>query len=123
WRQVPGFSTVLVVLLSCTLLASYTYKEAWKNVVTGYFYHAIQVDRQKILLTAKERHQRSATIMPYATALEEKARQFFPHGMPVTVRELLNDRPAFLYHVNIWELPGNYLYRYYQLDSVVVKQF
>ncbi|HVW59419.1 MAG TPA: hypothetical protein VHC48_05270 [Puia sp.] len=123
WRHVPGVSTVLVGLLSCTLLASYTYKEAWKNVVTGYFYHAIQVDRQKVLLTARERHQRSATIIPYAAALEEKARQFFPHGIPVTVRELLNDQPAFLYHVNVWELPGNYLYRYYQLDSVVVKQF
>ena len=116
-------SALLVILLSCALLANYNYKEAWKNVIMGYFYHAIQVDRQKILLSARENHLRSATVPSYAVALEEKVRQVFPHGAPVTVQRLLRDRPTLLCFDNEAEEPlGGYL-RYYRLDSIVVKQF
>ncbi len=118
-----SFSTLLVVLLSCTLLANYNYKEAWKNVAIGYFYHAIQADRQKVLLSAREHHQRSVTITPYAVALDKKIRQVFPHGAPVTVLRVLKDRPTFLYYDNVEELPANYLSGYYHLDSLVMKQF
>lgn len=114
-------SRLLVVLLSCALLANYNYKEAWKNVITGYFYHAIQTDRQKILLSARENHQRSAVITPYTSALEEKVRRVFPRGAPVTVQRLLKDRPTMLYYDNEAEEPPRvYLLRHYQLDSVVV---
>jgi hypothetical protein len=116
-------STLLVVLLSCALLASYNYKEAWKNVATGYFYHAIQADRQKVFLSARERHQRSATITPYAVALDEKIRRVFPHGVQVTVQRLLKERPTYLYFENVEELSARNLSEYYHLDSLILKQF
>jgi len=92
-------------------------------VITGYFYHAIQEDRQKALLSAAERRQ-PAIITPYAVALEDKVRQFFPHGAPVTVQLLLKDRPTLLYYDNeAEESPQDYFLRYYRLDSIGMKQF
>lgn len=120
-RFVPG---LLVVLLCTALLANYNYKEAWKNVLTGYFYHAIQVDRDVVLSSARAAGQRQAEIRPYETALSEKVRRFFPHGAPVTVQRWLQERPTYLYFDNEAEEPPRaYLLNYYQLDTVVIRQF
>ena len=117
-------SRLLLVLLCSALLASYNYKEAWKNVMTGYFYHAIQVDRDAVLSSARAAHQRQAEIRPYSAALSDKVRDLFPHGAPVTVQRWLQERPTYLYFDNEAEEPPRaYLLNYYQLDTVIVRQF
>jgi hypothetical protein len=116
-----NLSTLIVVGTACGLLASYNYKEAWKNVITGYFYHAIQMDRQKILETAHSRHERVAVVTPYAAALEEKVRKVFPHGAPATLKHWLEDRPTLLSFDNEAEDPRNFLLPHYQLDSILVR--
>ncbi|MBN8851490.1 MAG: hypothetical protein BGO55_04225 [Sphingobacteriales bacterium 50-39] len=115
-------STLIIVVLTCGLLASYNYKEAWKNVITGYFYHAIQKDRQKIFEAARERHERVTTILSYEAALDEKVRQLFPHGAPVTLQRWLAARPTLLYFDNEAEdHTGPYLRQFYGLDSILVR--
>jgi len=119
---VKYLSTLCIVVIACGLLASYNYKEAWKSALSGYFYHSIQKDRQRIFETARERHERVATITPYQTALDEKVRQLFPHGAPVTLQHWLEQRPTLLYFDNEAEdQSGRYLIRYYGLDSVLVR--
>ncbi|HVU55640.1 MAG TPA: DUF6056 family protein [Puia sp.] len=116
-----NLSTLIVVGIVCGLLASYNYKEAWKNVITGYFYHAIQIDRRKILETAHSRHERVAVVTPYAMALEEKLREIFPHGAPATLKYWLEDRPTLISFDNEAEDPRNFLLPHYQLDSILVR--
>ena len=73
-------------------------------------------------MAARERHERVATITPYAVALDEKIRQLFPHGAPVTLRHWLEERPTLLYFDNEAEdHTGAYLRGYYQLDSILVR--
>jgi len=119
---VRHLSTLVIVVTACGLLACYNYKEAWKNVITGYFYHSIQTDRQQIFMAARERHERVATIPSYEAALNEKVRQLFPHGAPVTLQHWLEQRPTLLYFDNEAEdHSGRYLIRYYGLDSILVQ--
>lgn len=116
-----NLSTLVVVGIICGLLASYHYKEAWKNVITGYFYHAIQMDRRKILETAHARHERVAIVPPYAMALEEKVREVFPHGAPATLQHWLEERPSLISFDNEAEDPRNFLLPHYHLDSILVQ--
>jgi hypothetical protein len=118
---VKHLSMTAIVLIGCGLLISPNYKEAWKNVITGYFYHAIQTDRQKVFLDAQEHHERAAVIMPYDVALDEKIRQLFPHGVPVTLRHWLEEHPTLLHFDNEAEVRRNFLLPYYQLDSISVR--
>jgi hypothetical protein len=119
---VKHLSTLVIIVIACGLLASYNYKEAWKNVITGYFYHAIQSDRRQIFMAARDRHERVATITPYASALDAKVREVFPHGAPATLRRWLEERPTLLYFDNEAEdHTGRYLIRYYGFDSVLVR--
>ena len=73
-------------------------------------------------MAARERHERVATIPSYEAALNEKVRQLFPHGAPVTLQHWLEQRPTLLYFDNEAEdHSGRYLIRYYGLDSILVQ--
>ena len=106
------------------MLVCNIYKESWKNVITGYFYHAIQTDRRKIFTDARDRHDRVVRIKPYDAVLYEKVQQVFPKGAPATLRRLLEERPTLIYFDKGAEsrtyLQG-FLLHYYQLDSIVVQ--
>ncbi|MBN8853021.1 MAG: hypothetical protein J0H07_14280 [Sphingobacteriales bacterium] len=119
---VKHLSTLIIVVIACGLLASYNYKEAWKNVFSGYFYHSIQTDRQQIFEAAHQRHEHVATITSYEAALDEKVRRLFPQGAPVTLQHWLEQRPTLLYFDNEAEdHTGKYLLQYYGLDSILVR--
>jgi hypothetical protein len=121
---VKYLSTVFIVLTCCGLLACSNYKESWRNVIAGYFYHAIQTDRQKIFVNAQKNHQHVATITPYKVALNEKLRQIFPKWTPVTLQRLLEAPPNMLLFDNTAEDHGPlgaFKLKYYQLDSIVVE--
>ncbi|HVV06046.1 MAG TPA: hypothetical protein VHC96_17560 [Puia sp.] len=67
----PVSRPLVIVVIACGLLASYNYKEAWKNFFSGCFYHSLQKDRR-----------------------------LFPHGASVTLRRWLEERPTLLYFDN-----------------------
>jgi len=121
---VKHLSVLMIALICCGLLVCNIYRESWKNVITGYFYHAIQTDRQKIFTAAREHHERVAVIKPYETALSEKVQQIFPNGAPATFLQLLEERPTLLYFDNEAEKRTplqRFLLGYYQLDSIVLQ--
>jgi hypothetical protein len=121
---VKHLSALAIVLICFGLLVCNIYKESWKNVITGYFYHAIQTDRRKIFTEAREHHERVATIKPYDAALNEKLQQVFPKGAPATLKRLLEERPTLLYFDKGAENRSPlqaFLLGYYQLDSIVVQ--
>lgn len=128
--KVPGkvfmymnrFSSVTIILLICGLLASTSYLESWKSVVSGYFYHAVIEDRQALLLKAKENNQRVVAIKPYPAALQEKIHQVFPHGTFVTVNKILLEPPRALFYINEAENPSKSYLDYYGLDSIIVEK-
>ena len=118
-RQV---SKLIIIIIGCGLLASDKYKEAWGNVLSGYFYHSIQQERRQVFESARLKNERVATISSYESALEEKIRKVFPHGAPVTLKRWLIERPSLLYFDNEAEdHSGKYLLQYYGLDSIRVE--
>ncbi|HEX9511367.1 MAG TPA: DUF6056 family protein [Puia sp.] len=115
-------SPVALIILSGALIASANYMEAWKSVLSGYFYHAIMEDRERLLQTAKANHQRTVTIDPYEEALKKKIRQVFPHGIFETVNGILRERPTAIYYYNEAEDPSRTYLDYYGLDKILISQ-
>lgn len=113
-------SLLVLLILSGGLMASASYLEAWKSVFSGYFYHAVMEDRERLLQTAKANHQRTVTIDPYEVALKKKICQVFPHGIFETVNEVLQERPAAIYYYNEAEAPSRTYLDYYGLDKILI---
>jgi hypothetical protein len=118
--KIPSYA--LIIVLGCGLIASVNYIEAWKSVFSGYFYHAVMEDRQQLMLTAKENHQRIITIKPYGEALKEKIHQTFPNGVFATVHELLLTPPQYIFYLNEAEVPSREYLNYYRLDRIIVEK-
>ncbi|HEY4061923.1 MAG TPA: hypothetical protein VGM30_08475 [Puia sp.] len=114
-------SPVLVIILIAGMLASDSFPEAWRNDLSGYFYHSIQRDRLQKMEEAGQNHQKTVVLQPYNEALQEKIHRVFPHGTFATVRTLLEERPSFLFYLKDPDRIDPMPLYYYSLDSVTVK--
>jgi hypothetical protein len=114
-------SPVLVIILIAGMLASDSFPEAWRNDLSGYFYHSIQRDRLQKMEEAGQNHQKTVVFQPYNEALQEKIHRVFPHGTFATVRTLLEERPSFLFYLKDPDRIDPMPLYYYSLDSVTVK--
>ncbi len=114
-------SAVIAVLLVAGLFASDSEIAAWKSVFSGYFYHSVAADRRQQLEKAAEEHQKAVVLEPFDKARLEKVRESFPHGVFVTVQEMLEERPVFLFRGIDLDRPDPRLRYYYNLDSVIIK--
>jgi hypothetical protein len=111
----------LAVLIAVTL-ASVNYLSAWKSVVSGYFYHAVLADRDRQLRAAQVEHRHSVTLIPYDTALQEKVRQTFPHGIFESVHALLLQKPPLLFYYDGAAAGDPGYAHFYGLDSIILRQ-
>ena len=118
----PGFSPALpLALLISVMLASVTYVEAWKSVVSGYFYHAVVKDRDLRLKTAAREHRHTAVVPSYDVAWKAKIDQVFPHGVFETVHQVLLQKPTLLMYYD-GAATGDAAYaHFYGLDSIIVQ--
>jgi hypothetical protein len=115
-------ATLRLIVLVAVMLASVNYSAAWKSVVSGYFYHAVLSQRDRQLTTSQEEHRRSVGLLVYDSALEEKIRATFPHGVFSTVHAVLLEKPPLL---PFYDGAGNedpaYLY-FYGLDTIILRR-
>ena len=113
-------ATFITGALICALLANASYVEAWKSVLNGYFYHAIQKDRGQLLSAAKADDLRVVTLPSYEDALQKKINELFPHGVPRTMNDWLHEKPVTLYYWDDAEDPTVQFLHYYDLDSIKI---
>jgi len=113
----PVLLTGVLVLL---LFASVNYRDAWKTVLSGYFYHAVAVDRDRHLTAAGRRHDGVAIVPAYAEAVEDKIHQVFPHGIFESVNSLLLERPPLFYYYDGAAGKDRAYRLYYGLDSIII---
>ncbi len=124
----PYFTTLRLAhsaqaaILVALLMASVNYWEAWKSVFSGYFYHAVLIDRDRQLRAAAEHHSKTGTLAPYDEALKGKIRQTFPHGIFGSVNTILLEKPSLLYFYNGAEAQDQRYLKYYGLDSIIIKK-
>jgi hypothetical protein len=111
----------LGVLIAVTL-SSTNYLEAWETVFSGYFYHAVLSDRDRLLKTAAVEHQHSATVLAYDAALQEKINAAFPHGVFKNVQTILQEKPAMLYYFDGAGSGDRSYAHFYGLDSIILRQ-
>jgi len=112
---------LLTGLLTVLLLASVNYRDAWKTVVSGYFYHAVQVDRDRRLTEAGRQHEGTVTLPDYQEAEEDRIHEAFPHGVFETVHSLLLERPPLIYYYDGAATRDPAYRLYYGLDSIIVR--
>ena len=115
-----GLPAALLVVL---LLASTNYRDAWKTVLSGYFYHAVFVDRDRQLSQAVDRHHPVVvTLSTYPVAVEEKISQVFPHGIFETMHTLLLEKPPLMYIDDGAAAQHSAYWVYYGVDSILIKK-
>lgn len=114
----PG---IRLALLVCVLLASTNYGEAWKSVLSGYFYHAVMADRSRQLRAAAKEHRHSAIVLSYDAALNQEIDRAFPHGTFRTVRDLALQKPALLFFYDGAGTGDPAYAHFYGLDSIIVR--
>ena len=114
-------SSAFVVLLVAGLFASDNLAEAVKSVFSGYFYHSVVKDRREKMEEAEKEHQKTVVLEPFDEARQNKIRQVFPHGIFVTVKDMLEERPVFLFREIDCNAPDPGWRGYYHLDSIAVK--
>jgi hypothetical protein len=117
-KPAPTALSVMIVLL---LLASTSYRDAWKTVLSGYFRHAVLQDRARQLSHAGERHQRVVTVRSYPEAIEDKIREKFPLGLPETLHSQILEKPPLMYPYDGTAAQNLKVYcQYYGIDSIIV---
>ncbi len=112
-----GLGVMIAVIMSST-----NYLEAWKTVFSGYFYHAVLTDRDRLLRAAAVEHRHSAIVVAYDAALQEKINAVFPHGVFKTVQTILQERPAMLYYFDGAGSGDRGYAHFYGLDSIILRQ-
>ena len=117
----PSRTIQLVVVVAVTL-ASSNYLAAWKSVVSGYFHHAVLADRDRQLQDAREAHRHSAVLVTYDSALQEKIRQAFPHGIFESVHDILLQKPPLLIYYDGAGIGDPSYAHFYGLDSIILRQ-
>lgn len=115
----PALLTAMAAIL---LLASVNYRDAWKTVLSGYFYHAVYADRDRQLAADGRRHLGTSLVLSYQEAREDKIRQVFPHGIFETVHTLLLEKPPLIYYYDGAATRDRAYCLYYGLDSILVKK-
>jgi len=119
-QMVPERRVKLAVFVIC-LLASVNYAEAWKSVASGYFYHAVMMDRDRVLKNAAAEHRRVAVIRSYDAALRDRIDRAFPHGVFTTVHALLVQKPSLLFFYDGAGAGDRAYAHFYGLDSIIVR--
>jgi hypothetical protein len=114
-------SSAFAILLVAGLFASDSLVDAWKSVFSGYFYYSVVKDRREKMEVAEKEHQKTVVLEPFDEARQNKIRQVFPHGVFVTAKEMLEERPAFLFREIDCNAPDPGWRGYYHLDSIAVK--
>ena len=123
WASIPRLSPALGLgVLIAVTLSSTNYLEAWKTVFSGYFYHAVLSDRDRLLRAAAVEHQHSAVVLTYDAALQEKINAVFPHGVFKNVQTLLLEKPAMLYYFDGAGSGDRGYVHFYGLDSIILRQ-
>jgi hypothetical protein len=121
--SIPRLSPALGLgVLIAVTLSSTNYLEAWKTVFSGYFYHAVLSERDRLLRTAADEHQHSAVVLTYDAALQEKINVVFPHGVFKNVQTLLQEKPELLYYFDGAGNGDRGYAHFYGLDSIIVRQ-
>jgi hypothetical protein len=120
---IPRLSPALGLgILIAVTLSSTNYLAAWKTVFSGYFYHAVLADRDRLLRTAAVEHQHSAIVLAYDAALQEKIDAVFPRGVFKSVQTILQDKPALLYFFDGAGSGDRGYAQFYGLDSIILRQ-
>ena len=120
---IPRLSPALGIgVLIAVTLSSTNYLEAWKTVFSGYFYHAVLSDRDRLLRTAAIQHQHSAVVLTYDAALQEKIDAVFPHGVFKNVQTILQEKPAMLYYFDGAGSGDRGYAHFYGLDTIILRQ-
>ena len=114
-------STALVIVLVVGLMASDSFPEAWRNDLSGYFYHSVETARIRKMEEARTNRQKVIVLLPYDETLQEEIHRVFPHGTFKTMMLLLKERPSFLFRGKDPDLIDPMRRYYYNLDSVTVK--
>jgi hypothetical protein len=121
--SIPRLSPALGLgVLIAVTLSSTNYLEAWKTVFSGYFYHAVLSDRDRLLRTAAIQHQHSAVVLTYDAALQEKIDAVFPHGVFKNVQTILQEKPAMLYYFDGVGSGDRGYAHFYGLDTIIMRQ-
>jgi hypothetical protein len=120
---IPGLSPALGLgVVMAVIMSSTNYLEAWKTVFSGYFYHAVLTDRDRLLRAAAVEHRHSAVVLTYDAALQEKINCVFPHGVFKSVQEILQEKPAMLYYFDGAGSGDRGYAHFYGLDSIIMRQ-
>ncbi len=111
-----------VLIPGAALLLSVTYTDAWKSVLSGYFYHAVKIERDKQFLQAKNNHQTTIAVLPYDVVLQQKINEKMPGGGFKSVYKLLLRPPSTIpFFDEATEPKKNYFRAYYGIDSIIIK--
>ena len=113
--------TAFLVVLVVGLMASDSFPEAWRNDLSGYFYHSVEAGRIRKMEEARVNRQKTIVLSPYDEALQAEIHRVFPHGTFKTMMLLLKERPSFLFRGKDPDLIDPMRRYYYNLDSVTVK--
>ena len=113
--------TALLVVVVVGLMASDSFPEAWRNDLSGYFYHSVEAGRIQKMEEARVNRQKTIVLPPYDEALQAEIHRVFPHGTFKTMMLLLKERPSFLFRGKDPDLIDPMRRYYYNLDSVTVK--
>ena len=72
--------------------------------------------------TAGSEHRHSTVLVAYDTALQEKIRQVFPHGIFETVHDILLQKPPLLFYYDGAGIGDPAYAHFYGLDSIILRQ-
>jgi len=92
-----------------------------QSLVSGYFYHQVMKERENKLFAAAHENQPIVHIDEYQLALKNKMADVFPGRIPVTVKEMIVQRPSLLY-VDDYFYYGSILKHLSGVDTIYIKQ-
>ena len=111
-----------ITITGAAMLLSVTYMGAWKSVLSGYFYHAILIERDNQFLQAKNNNQKTITILSYNAALKQKMKESFPGRGFQSVSELLMQPPITIPFFNeAEERRQTYYQLHYEIERIIIQ--
>jgi hypothetical protein len=85
------------LLFSVLIFTTTQSEKLVQSVVSGYFYHQVMKERETKLFSAAHEKTKIVEIDEYHLALKKKMAEVFPWRLPVTLREMIVQRPSLLY--------------------------
>ena len=108
-------------LLVCLMIFATSQSEKLvQSLASGYFYHQVMKERENKLFDAAHENQRVVHIDEYQLALKSKMAEVFPGRIPVTLKEMIVQRPSLLY-VDDYFYYGSILKYLSGVDTIYIK--